>query len=119
MSAPNPSKVVLFELNEITWRLLDPLLKRGNLPALARLIGRGVRGTPMAPEIPPDLDPWVSWTTVYTGRPPEEHGVKFLEQPPETVRGPKIWDIVADAGKSVGVYGSIMSWPPRSDVSGF
>jgi hypothetical protein len=42
-----------------------------------------------------------------------------LEQPPETVTGPRIWELVADAGKSIGVFGSIMSWPPRKDVRGF
>lgn len=119
MSSARRRKVLLFELNEITWRFLDPLLRDGDLPAFADLIRRGARGAPVAPEVPPDLDPWISWTTVYTGRPPQEHGVKFLEQPPETVRGPKLWDLVADAGKSVGVFGSIMSWPPRDDVSGF
>jgi hypothetical protein len=119
MAAHAPAKVLLVELNEITWRLIDPLLKAGDLPAFAGLLRRGVRATPVAPEVPPDLDPWISWTTVYTGRPQSEHGVKFLEQPPETVTGPKIWDLVADAGKPVGVFGSIMSWPPRTDVQGF
>jgi hypothetical protein len=112
-------KVVLVELNEITWRLLDPLLERGELPNIAALIRRGARGTTIAPEVPPDLDPWISWTTLYTGRPPQEHGVKFLEQPPETVHGPRIWDMAAEAGRSVGVFGSIMSWPPRTDVRGY
>jgi hypothetical protein len=111
--------VLLVELNEITWRLLDPLLAQGHLPTFSRLIEHGARGTTVAPEVPPELDPWISWTTVYTGRPPEEHGVKFLEQPPDTVRGPRIWDIAADAGKSVGIFGSIMSWPPRRDIRGF
>jgi predicted AlkP superfamily phosphohydrolase/phosphomutase len=119
MIATAPRKVVLVELNEITWRLLDPLLAAGDLPNFADLIDCGVRSTSIAPEVPPDLDPWVSWMTAYTGRPPAEHGVNFLEQPPETVRGPRMWDIAADAGKSVGVFGSIMSWPPRRDVRGF
>jgi hypothetical protein len=119
MTAPQARKVVLVELNEITWRIIDPLLKEGALPTFADLIRTGAKATPVAPENPPDLDPWISWMTVYTGRPPEEHGVKFLEQPPETVKGPKIWDLAADAGKSVGVFGSIMSWPPRQDVKGF
>ena len=114
-----PRKVLLVELNEITWRLLDPLLEQGALPTFASLVARGVRGIPLAVEVPPDLDPWISWTTVYTGRPPADHGVKFLEQPPETVRGPRIWDIAADAGKSLGIFGSIMSWPPRGEVRGF
>src|SRR5262249_11171254 len=56
---------------------------------------------------------------LYTGRPQAEHGVRFLEQPPETVTGPRVWDLAADAGKVVGVFGSIMSWPPRRDVRGF
>jgi hypothetical protein len=112
-------RVILVELNEITWRILDPLLAQGKLPTFAQFIRRGTKGMPIAPEVPPNLDPWISWTTVYTGRPQEEHGVKFLEQPPGTVKGPRIWDIAADAGKSVGVFGSIMSWPPRPKVRGF
>jgi hypothetical protein len=112
-------KVVFVELNEITWRFIDPFVKEGLLPTFADILKRGARATPMAPEISPDLDPWISWNTVYTGRPASEHGVKFLEQPPETVHGPKIWDLVADANRSLGIYGSIMSWPPRNDVKGF
>jgi Type I phosphodiesterase / nucleotide pyrophosphatase len=114
-----PRKVLLAEFNEITWRIVDPLCRQGKLPVIAEFIRQGVRGSPVAPEVPPHLDPWISWTTVYTGRPQEEHGVRFLEQPPETVHGPRIWEIAADAGKTIGVFGSIMSWPPRTDVSGF
>lgn len=114
-----PRKVLLVELNEITWRLIDPLCAAGKLPTLSEFLRAGARGTPVADEVPPDLDPWISWTTVYTGRPRQEHGVRFLEQPPETVTGPRVWDLAADAGMSVGVYGSIMSWPPREDVRGF
>jgi hypothetical protein len=112
-------KVVLAEFNEITWRIVDPLCARGKLPIFSELIDQGVRGSPIAPEVPPNLDPWISWTTIYTGRPQEEHGVRFLEQPPETVTGPRIWELAADAGKTVGVFGSIMSWPPRMDIKGF
>src|SRR5262245_31014375 len=81
-------------------------------------MAEGTRGSPLATEVPPHLDPWISWTSFYTGRPREEHGVRFLEQPPETVTGPRVWDLAADAGRSVGVFGSIMSWPPR-EVKGF
>ena len=119
MNAAPVKKLILVEMNEITWRLVDPLLAKGELPHFARLIARGVRAAPVAEEEGADLDPWVSWTTVYTGRKVSEHGVKFLEQPPETVQGPRLWDIVADAGKPVGIFGSIMSWPPRQDVTGF
>jgi hypothetical protein len=112
-------KVLLAEFNEITWRFIEPLCARGKLPAFSEFVRCGTKGSPLATEVPPHLDPWIAWTSVYTGRPQEEHGVRFLEQPPETVRGPKLWDIAADEGKSLGVFGSIMSWPPRHDIRGF
>lgn len=114
-----PRKVLFVEFNEITWRIIDPLCSQGRLPTFADFQRRGTRGTPIAVEEPPNLDPWISWMTVYTGRPQEEHGVKFLEQPPETVSGPRVADLAADAGKSLGIYGSIMHWPPRRDIRGF
>lgn len=114
-----PRKVLLAEFNEITWRLVDPFCKRGVLPEFARLQREGARGAPIATEVPPELDPWISWTSLYTGRPQEEHNVHFLEQPPETVNGPRVWEIAADAGKTLGIFGSVMSWPPRHDVPGF
>ena len=119
MHAKKPARKVLFvEFNEITWRFLDPLCAAGKLPMFSEFQRCGTRGSPLATEVPPHLDPWIAWTTVYTGRPREEHGVRFLEQPPETVQGPRVWEIAADAGRSIGVYGSIMTWPPR-EVQGF
>ena len=47
MLSPQIRKVVLIELNEITWRFVDPFLKDGTLPVLADLIKRGTRATPM------------------------------------------------------------------------
>lgn len=116
---PKPRKVLFAEFNEITWRFIEPLAAQGKLPTFAEFMRYGAVGSPFADEVPPNLDPWISWTTVYTGRPQGEHGVRFLEQPPETVRGPRVWDIAADGGKSIGVFGSIMSWPPRKDICGF
>lgn len=112
-------RVILAELNEITWRWLQPLCAAGKLPNFAAFVREGASGSPVATEVDPHLDPWVSWTSLYTGRPQEEHGVYFLEQPPETVGAPRVWDLAADAGRSVGLFGSIMCWPPRTDVRGF
>ena len=114
-----PRKVLLAEFNEVTWRLVDPLCRRGRLPTFAEFARQGATGAPVATEDHPNLDPWISWTTVHTGRPQEEHGVRFLEQPPETVTGPRIADLAADAGKSLGIFGTIMSSPPRTDIRGF
>jgi len=111
-------KVLLIELNEITWDLIDPLISRGKLPTFAWLKENGTWATPMSVDLPPQLDPWITWTTVYTGRPQEDHNVYFLEQPPESIRAQRIWEICHDEGLRVGIYGSLCSWPPQQ-VNGF
>jgi hypothetical protein len=111
-------RVLLLELNEITWRLIDRFIAAGRLPTFAFLKRQGAWGTPTSVEMPPIMDPWVTWTTVYTGLPQTTHKVLFLEQPPETIHGRRLWEIVADGGLPVGVFGSLNSWPPRR-VDGF
>jgi Type I phosphodiesterase / nucleotide pyrophosphatase len=111
-------KVLLVELNEITWTLIDPLIERGELPNFARLKEEGTSGSPVSVDLPPQLDPWITWTTVYTGRPQADHNVFFLQQPPESIRAKRIWELCDEHGLSVGVYGSLCSWPPRP-VKGF
>ncbi|HKP37094.1 MAG TPA: alkaline phosphatase family protein [Pyrinomonadaceae bacterium] len=111
-------KVLLVELNEVTWNLIDPLIEQGKLPTFARLKREGTWAAPLSVDLPPHLEPWITWTTLYTGRPQSDHNVFFLQQPPETIRAKRIWEICDEAGLSVGVYGSLCSWPPRQ-VKGF
>ncbi|HKP86950.1 MAG TPA: hypothetical protein VJZ26_12685, partial [Blastocatellia bacterium] len=44
--------------------------------------------------------------------------VYFLQQPPDSIRAKRIWEICDEQGMRVGVYGSLCSWPPRK-VDGF
>jgi hypothetical protein len=111
-------KVLLVELNEITWTLIDPMIAAGRLPTFAQLKQEGAWGSPLSVDLPPQLDPWITWTTVYTGRRQTEHNVYFLQQPPESIKAKRIWEICASHDLGVGVYGSLCSWPPRP-VKGF
>ena len=116
-----PVRLLVLEINEISWELMDPWSKAGELPNFARLKSEGTWGTTYADEpIGAEglLEPWVTWTTFYTGVPHTEHGVKFLEQPVESIRYPRLWDIAEKAGKSIGVFASSGTWPPKP-VKGF
>jgi hypothetical protein len=114
----NTRKVLLLELNEITRTVIDPMLAAGKLPHFARLLREGASGAPMALERYPHLDPWVTWVTLHTGVERHVHGAAVLEQEQSTIGAPCTWDHAVAAGKSVGVFGSIGSFPPRP-VPGF
>jgi hypothetical protein len=116
-----PRRVLVLEINEISWDLMKPWLDAGQLPNFRRLRESGAwtktfTDEPGGPE--GFLEPWVTWTTFYTGVSYTEHGVKFLEQPPETIRFKRLWEIADEAGKKIGLFGSSNSWPPRP-VDGF
>src|SRR6185436_11114721 len=113
-----PKKVLLIEFNEITSTVLDPMLAKGKLPNFARIMREGTWGQPEALERYPHLDPWVTWVTLHTGVDRSVHGATVLEQDQDTIKAKRTWDYVVEAGKSIGVFGSISAFPPRP-VPGF
>lgn len=119
--APSPldTKLLVIGLDGADWAILDPLLRHGRMPNMARLIARGVRADLQT--IVPTLSP-VVWTTVATGVEPDRHGIlDFMvrdprtgeEQPVTSVqrRMPAVWDLLSEAGVPVGVVGWWGTWP--------
>lgn len=117
-TARRARKVLLLEFNEITWTVADRFMRDGKMPNLARMRAEGTAAAPEALERPPFLDPWISWVTVHTGVDRSVHGAMVLEQDLNTIRAKRTWDYALDAGKSVGVFGSVGAYPPRP-VPGF
>ncbi|AKJ29900.1 hypothetical protein [Caldimonas brevitalea] len=114
-------KVLLLEFNEINWNVIDRLVAtRGEqfLPNLMRLRREGAWGVQSAVERPPLLDPWITWVTLHTGVSQAVHGASVLEQKGETIRAKRTWHYVSEAGRKVGVFGSISAYPPEP-VRGF
>ena len=103
------------------WLALDPLIAQGRLPHFARLRQSGRTGVMMAE--PPLLSP-ILWTTIATGRPPEEHGVlDFMVDTPgggqapvgsSSRRVPALWNAFAEAGRNVAVVGWWATWPAET-----
>lgn len=114
-------KVLLIELNEINWAVVDRLIDlhgEDALPNFRRLRQQGTWAVQGAVERPPLLDPWITWVTLHTGVTPAVHGASVLEQSSDSISAPRTWQYAAAAGKRVGVFGSISSYPPPR-VDGF
>jgi len=116
------AKVVLLGLDGADWQLLDPLIQAGKVPTLARLKQSGAWANLRS------MDPMLSpllWTTLATGKPPEEHGVMdFMVRDPETGRPSPVgansrrvralWNFFSAAGRSCDVIAWWATWPAEA-----
>src|SRR5208283_4814751 len=48
----------------------------------------------------------------------DAHGIRNLGQDPSTFRGTPIWEEFRKRGHSIGIFGSLQSWPPIAPGSG-
>lgn len=111
--------VLIFAVDGLEWNELLPLSAAGDLPVLTRLMEQGRYGLlrSMVPSVSP-----VIWTTIATGKPPDEHGIQGFakEDAAGNVIAPfnnwdrrtkAFWNIVSDAGLRVAVIGWWMTYP--------
>ena len=115
MKNGNNKKILFIELDGATWNILNPLMGQGKLPNLKSLIKRGV-SSGMDSE-PPYISPKI-WTSIFTGKTPEKHGVTFFGATSQMLNSKRIWNILSEKGHKVGVLGSLVTWPP-SPINGF
>ncbi|QNK77032.1 alkaline phosphatase family protein [Winogradskyella sp. PAMC22761] len=113
------SKVLLIGWDAADWKIIGPLLAKGQMPSLKKLIDKGVYGN-MATMNPP-YSPML-WSTVATGKTPDKHGVLgFLELMPDlkgvrpvTVKSRKsraLWNIFHNQGLKSNLVGWWPSFP--------
>jgi predicted AlkP superfamily phosphohydrolase/phosphomutase/Flp pilus assembly protein TadD len=111
LPVPDPGmarpRVLLLGWDAADWKIITPLLERGEMPSLARLIREGVMGNiaTLAPALSPLL-----WTSIATGKRADQHGILgFAEPKPdgtglrlassESRRCAALWNILAAYGK--------------------
>ena len=110
--------VVVFELNEVPWRVLDWWVADHPQSAIAELLPRATQWTSVAPD-EGHLSPWVTWPTVHRGVPNTVHGIGHFGQDTADADAvaPTWWRRAIDAGRSVGLFGLLHTneLPPDVD----
>jgi hypothetical protein len=105
--------VILYELNEVPWSIVDYYVERRPRSNFAVLLDEGQSLTTRhcdAAELG-GLQPWRTWPSLHNST--YEHNSVDLGQDPATFRGDPIWDVAERAGLSVGLFGPLQSWPAR------
>ncbi|MFN8711247.1 MAG: alkaline phosphatase family protein [Bacteroidota bacterium] len=99
-------RVILLGWDAADWKLINPLLDAGQLPALQKLIENGVMGN--IATLDPPLSPML-WTSIATGMTADKHGILGFVEPdpntgnirPSTVTSRKVkalWNILQQNG---------------------
>jgi predicted AlkP superfamily phosphohydrolase/phosphomutase len=114
-------RAVIFGVDGLSFRVLHPLIQRGDLPNFARLQHEGVEADFIS-SVPAVTPP--AWMSLVTGMKPAKHGVfDFWEfdvsSPTLQTRlvthrkgGKAIWNILSEYGKRVVVLNVPLTYPP-------
>jgi len=111
MAASRGGPVLLVGFDGLDWKILQPLLDRGELPNFARLIKNGASGR--LATLQPTLSP-ILWNSIASGKRAGKHGIHgFTEVNPDTgtVRPVSstsrtckaVWNILQQSGRRVNV----------------
>ena len=104
--------LVIYELNEVPWRVIDWYVRLRPGSALARLLGCAKTFTTVTKD-EGELHPWTTWPTFHRGVNNTQHQIRFINQNlDEATHYPPIWETLSQVGKRVGVFGSLQSYPP-------
>lgn len=113
-------KFILFELNEVPLRVVRHFADKRPGSAFARLLREGPHWETSSPDSG-HLSPWITWPTVHRGVSNLRHHLSALGQDTEDADRdfPPVWKILARAGRKVGLFGSLHSYPLPPDAAGY
>jgi hypothetical protein len=111
-------KTVLFELNEVPYKVLRRFARQQPQSATAQLLSDGQCFSTLAAD-EGELSPWVTWPTLHRGT--TVHGIRDLGQDLSAADAeyPPLWHLLARSGVRVGMFGSMHSYPLPADLSRF
>jgi predicted AlkP superfamily phosphohydrolase/phosphomutase len=120
MSESN-GKVLILGLDGATWRIMRPLLDKGELPNLAALIASGAKGV-LQSSIPPLSAP--AWANFQTGANAGKHNIydfRIFDRATRQVwmvsardfKLPTLWQVVSAADRRVIAINVPVTYPPQ------
>lgn len=119
-------RVLLIGWDGADWKMINPLLDKGQMPHLERFINGGVMGN--IASLTPMLSP-ILWTSIATGKHADKHQILGFAEPdgttgnirPVTSTSRKckaIWNILSEHGLKSGVVNWFASHPAEK-INGF
>ncbi len=113
-------KIFVLGIDGATFDIINPLIRKGKLPNLAKMVQTKAYGD-LTSTIPPNSS--VAWTSFATGKNPGKHGIYYFreqkansyERPfisSRSIKSRTLWQILSEQGKKVGVINVPIAYPP-------
>ncbi len=105
-------KIILFELNEVPFGVVDYFCSQFPESALARTLPKCTQVETVTHD-EGELSPWITWPTLHRGVSNHQHKIKDFGEDLGRVDGqfPPVWQILAEAGLKPGVFASMHTFP--------
>lgn len=110
-------RIIQYELNEVPWKVVDFYLSYKPKSNLGKILEHSISLTTRTYD-DGELHPWSTWPTLHRGVYNQEHHIRFINQEIDSKFEP-IWQILKNNGKTVGVFGSLQSYPFLSEAYAF
>jgi hypothetical protein len=113
-------KVILYELNEVPFKVVDYFCRWHPDSTLARVLPRSRTFETMCEETG-DLSPWITWPSVHRGVSGERHTIHDFGQPLEEIdrEFAPVWQLLARNGVSTGLCGSLHTYPLPKNLENY
>lgn len=104
--------IILFELNEVPFRVIDYYYEKFPQSTLAQTLSKSYQFETLTKD-EGHLHPWSTWPTIHRGVNNEKHGIKDIGQDLTKVNKdyPSIWEILKNKEIKTGVCASLHTYP--------
>lgn len=111
--------LLVFELNEVPYKVLDDFVRHHPRSNFAKLLGRSAQYTTICPD-KIHLHPRISWQTFHRGVPDTKHGIVEYNQDATQadLQYPRLLDLLRKEKIAVGCGASIGSYPVPKEKEG-
>ena len=108
----NLQKLICYELNEVPLKVLKKYIENFPNSNLSYICKNGIFKKTFTTD-DGELHPWSTWPTVHRGVNNKVHQIRFINQNLNGAKKwPPIWEILIQNKKSIGIFGSLQSYPP-------
>ncbi|MES2778085.1 MAG: hypothetical protein V4722_28175 [Bacteroidota bacterium] len=99
-------RVIQIELNELSKAVIDQLVAKNKLPIFGKINKNWQYLTTTSENDYENLEPWIQWVTVHTGKSYDEHQI-FTLSDVHKLKHTQIWEELSRNGIESGIIGSM------------